>query len=140
MTLPTASISDRSTSTSSIVAPASWNADGSLIGGGDKAEKSTDFSILVSNPAAAQVTNGQAVTTQPDGGAVGVNKHVSNCGPSNTFPARADWVKFSLMFDNNKQSMRDNGATDEEIGRIYNSILKVAAAALVDRRVVSSDI
>jgi hypothetical protein len=46
-------------------------------------------------------------------------------------------MNYPDMFNKNKQSMSDNGATDEEIGRIYNSINTIAAASLVDRRVVS---
>ncbi|KFY85827.1 hypothetical protein V500_08095 [Pseudogymnoascus sp. VKM F-4518 (FW-2643)] len=113
--------------------PASWRTDGSLIGGGAKS-----LAILVSDPANAQVTNNQAVTIT-DKGTAGSDNHLTTCGPPSAYPAYGTggvWMNFPDMFNKNKQSMTNNGATDEEIGRIYNSINTIAAASLVDRRVI----
>lgn len=114
--------------------PASWRNDGSLVGGGAKS-----FAVLVSDPANAKVTNNQAVTIT-DKGTAGSDNHLTNCGPASAYPQYGTggvWMNYPDMFNKNKQSMRNNGATDEEIGRIYNSINTIAAASLVDRRVVS---
>lgn len=114
--------------------PAFWRNDGSLVGGGAKSN-----SVLVSNPADAKVTNNQAVSIT-DKGTAGSDTHLTTCGPASSYPKYGTggvWMNFPDMFNKNKPSMSNNGATDEEIGRIYNSINTIAAASLVDRRVVS---
>jgi hypothetical protein len=104
------------------------------MGGGAKSN-----SVLVSDPADAKVTNNQAVSIT-DKGTAGSDTHLTTCGPASSYPKYGTggvWMNFPDMFNKNKPSMSNNGATDEEIGRIYNSINTIAAASLVDRRVVS---
>jgi hypothetical protein len=119
--------------------PAQWNTDGSLIGGGEKGVSKGSLTALVSNPSSAKVTNDQAVTID-DRGTAGSNTHLNICGPPSAYPAYGfggTWINYPDMFNNNKQSMKNNGATDQEIGWIYDAINTVAAKSLVDRRVVS---
>jgi hypothetical protein len=92
----------------------------------------------VANPSSARVTNDQAVTID-DRGTAGNTNHLTTCGPPSAYPFYGfggTWINFPDMFNNNKQSMRNNGATDQEIGWIYDAINTVAANSFVDRRVV----
>lgn len=121
--------------------PASWRADGSLIGGGEKGVSVSDserLAIRVTNPGSARVTNDQAVTID-NRGTAGGDTHLTTCGPPSAYPAYGfggTWMAYDAMFNKNKQSMSNNGATDQEIGWLYDAINNTARNSFVDRRVV----
>jgi hypothetical protein len=100
-------------------------------------------------PTSAQVTNAAAFssgagTQSPNlnAGATGSGSYTCYSGGAQNFPDQSKWVSFADMFNANKQAMTTGCSglgvqpedTEEQIGQIYNAILQVSTASLVDPR------
>jgi hypothetical protein len=120
-------------------------------GTGPAGAQDTNAAATGTGPAGAQVTNPAAFssgagTNSPDlnTGVSGSDTYTCYSGGWQSYPDQSKWVSFSSMWNANKAAMTSGcsglGVTPEntagQVGQVYNSILQVSAASLVDPRFI----
>lgn len=96
--------------------------------------------VQVTNPAAFTSGAGNKDISLNTGAAAS-DSYTCHSGGWQSFPDNTKWVSFAAMFDANKPLMKSGcgglnvaADTDEQIGQLYNAILQVSKASLVDPR------
>lgn len=111
---------------------------------------SNSTSSTSSGPSGAQVTSQAAFSSGAgnnnadlSAGVAGSDSYTCYNGGWQNFPDHSKWVSFTDMFNSNKASMKSQCSglnttadTDDQIGYVYNAIMEVSKASLVDPRYI----
>ena len=57
----------------------------------------------------------------------------SYSGPASSFPGRDTWKDFETIFNLNKPEMLQTGDSNEDVGRIWNAVIKAAKLGVEER-------
>ena len=101
-------------------------------------------------PTSAQVTSQAAFSSGAGNNKVNLNagvpgNDVYTCysGGWQNFPDQSKWLSFTDMFNNNKPLMKSGCSglgvqadTDDQVGYVYNAIMEVSKASLVEPRFI----